>query len=600
MEARMSASQIQIGSLTLQPRRQLLKEGQPLPLGRKALDILSVLAEAGGELVTKDELLASVWPGVVVEENALQVHVAALRKALGGEAERLTTARGLGYRLNVPQQAMTVPSRGDRRYQSSIAVLPFANLTGEPSKDYLANGIAQELIATLSRATDLKVPSATSSFYYKGRTADVRAIGRHLGVDTVLEGWMKFSGSRIRVSAQLIDAATGFHLWAETFDRPVTEMIALDEELAAAIAGALRTQLRPIQSPTTNLEAFDLYLQAQALHLTPTADNLRTSIAYLTRAIELDPRFSRAHAYMALDLCNSITSGIRGPDALKDARRHAEQAILIDPSLWQGHSALAFCGLLEGNWSLAEEHCGEHDLCPVRGGMLSTLGYLQAARTQTEHTMVLDPNCTSSTVVCATIHWQIGDQEASLRRTAGAISLGYPAELMPLPFFRADAALAAGDWQVASEILAEGLPQPWLDCDGAAVVRRICAAAAGEGGGEIAIASLDRFVKRLEAADLLRLVPTGLPMSFFARLGALDQAFRLADDMILRWQTTGLIEQPSLMFFWLPQMQEFRDDPRFEGIADRLGFTAFWRRHGPPDCHADRPSEAEAVAGAAA
>ena len=137
-------NQVLLGTLTLQPRRQLLADGRRLPLGRRALDILSVLAEAKGEIVTKDEILEAVWPGVIVEENAIQVHVAALRKALGDEAHRLTTVRGLGYRLDVPEQP--APSLEGKKEQNSVAVLPFANLTGDRDKDHVCDGIVRELV----------------------------------------------------------------------------------------------------------------------------------------------------------------------------------------------------------------------------------------------------------------------------------------------------------------------------------------------------------------------------------------------------------------------------------------------------------------------
>ena len=165
-------NQVLLGTLTLQPRRQLLADGRRLPLGRRALDILSVLAEAKGEIVTKDEILEAVWPGVIVEENAIQVHVAALRKALGDEAHRLTTVRGLGYRLDVPEQP--APSLEGKKEQNSVAVLPFANLTGDRDKDHVCDGIVRELVTALSRNGGLKVPSWQSTFFYRDRVADVR------------------------------------------------------------------------------------------------------------------------------------------------------------------------------------------------------------------------------------------------------------------------------------------------------------------------------------------------------------------------------------------------------------------------------------------
>ena len=248
--------EVQLGSLTLQPHRQLAFEGHRLPLGRRALDILSVLAEARGELVTKDELLATIWPGVIVEENALQVHVSALRKALGVEASRLVTVRGLGYRLDIGERPSSVPAHSGAQASSpSLAVLPFTNLTGDPARDYLSDGLAAELIATLSRSLGLRIPSYTSSHAYKGKAVDLRQIGRELGVELVLEGEVNAGPNRIRVHAQLIDTTTGFHRWSASFDRHPSDLLALEEELAAAISDALRAHLTPPpRSSTEQLE----------------------------------------------------------------------------------------------------------------------------------------------------------------------------------------------------------------------------------------------------------------------------------------------------------------------------------------------------------
>jgi TolB-like protein len=235
-------SQVQLGLLTLHPHRQLMNDGQRLPLGRRALDILSVLAEAHGQLVTKDQIMEKVWPGVMVEENAIQVHVTALRKALGDEAGRLTTVRGLGYRLDLPAQPSPVLEA--KRCQSSVAVLPFANLTGDTSNEYLCDGLARELIAVLSRHTDLKVPAWQSAAYYKGRSADIRTVARQLGVETVVEGWIRSGGDSVRVGADLIDAQTGFHLWSSQFERKLADICGLDNDLVDSIGAALRGKRR--------------------------------------------------------------------------------------------------------------------------------------------------------------------------------------------------------------------------------------------------------------------------------------------------------------------------------------------------------------------
>lgn len=578
-------SQVQLGALTLEPRRQLLAGGRPLPIGRKALDILSVLAEADGALVTKEELMAAVWPGLIVEENAIQVHVAALRKLLGEEATRLTTVRGLGYRLNSLVPANRSPSPPVRvARKPSVAILPLANLTGDPAKDYLAEGIAQELIATLSRATDLKVPSWTSCRYYKGRAADIRAIARQLGVETVVEGWVKAGEGRIRVNAQLIDAATGFHIWADSFDREAADLASLEDELANAIASALQACLGSFRRPTTSARALDLFLQARSLHERPSPESTETAIRLLEQALDLDDQFSRALGYMAMTLGSAFFIGLRGPEVLADIRSFAQRAIAADPLIWEGHTALASAALLSGDWQTAEEHTSNGDPCPVRTALFATMGHVEDALILSEHIMVLEPCSTAAVAVCATVHWMLGDSETALQRAARAISLGHPAGQMPIALVRAEATLAGGDGIAAAELLLEGLPPALADLGFRDVAVRVLSALAGTGSRDMALASLERFVRESRTRDVWQAPPLmGLVMQWFARLGALDSAFRTADRMIENWRTSGLAGQPNLMFIWTPGMARFREDPRFADLAERLGLLAYWRRYGPPD-----------------
>lgn len=230
-----------IGHLTLQPHRQLMAGETPITLGRKALELLTVLAEAEGDLVTKDELMAAVWPNVTIEENAVQVHIAALRKALGHDADQLITVRSLGYRL--VHETAALSQLADPR--TAVAVLPFANLTGDPGLDYLGDGIAEELINLLSHAPGLHVASRTSSFAYKGHDGDARAIAHALGVGAIVEGSVRKAGDTIRITAQLVDGETGFHRWSENYDRKVGDLLALEDELGACMAQVLRAYLAP-------------------------------------------------------------------------------------------------------------------------------------------------------------------------------------------------------------------------------------------------------------------------------------------------------------------------------------------------------------------
>ncbi len=232
-----------VGRFSLKPYRQLQLNGCPVPIGRKALDILSALAAEKGALVTKSELMDVVWPGMIVEENAIQVHVSALRKVLGDDGDLLCTVRGLGYRLDL-DSTDDLQASGNK-VRNSVAVLAFVNMTGDPQLDYLGQGMAEELINTLSRTAGLKVSSRTSSFAFAGRHIDARQISRELGVATLIEGSVRIAGDRVRVTAQLIDAEDGIHIWSKSFDHELSDLLAMQCDITAAIAKSLERYLQP-------------------------------------------------------------------------------------------------------------------------------------------------------------------------------------------------------------------------------------------------------------------------------------------------------------------------------------------------------------------
>ena len=305
----------------MQPRRQLLADGERVALGRRALDIISVLAEARGGIVTKDELLEAVWPGVVVEENALQVHMVALRKALGPEAARLSTVRGVGYQLRLdpvgtvpadPHPAAPAPSvRSDTGERGvSVVVLPFENMSADPQQDYFADGITEDIITDLSQVSALRVIARNSAFAFKGKHVDVVDIARQLNVTHVLQGSVRRSDKRLRVSAQLIDGGTNDHIWAQRYDRDLADIFDLQDELTEAIVGALRLSLLPSEKKgigTRNAEAYDLYIRARALRATMQVENIRRSVEAYHKALELDPSFAMAWAGLASALLQNMT-----------------------------------------------------------------------------------------------------------------------------------------------------------------------------------------------------------------------------------------------------------------------------------------------------
>lgn len=584
----MSRREYQLGRLLLEPRRRLLLDGHMVPLGRKALDILSVLAEAEGALVTKDELMAAVWPGLVIEENAIQVHVAAVRKALGAESGRLVTLRSLGYQLDLDDSPKEV-AEPERR---SVAVLPFVNLTGDPGKEYLGDGLAEELISVLARASDLHVPARTSTFAYKGRNMDVRQIGRDLGVDVVLEGSVRSAGERIRITAQLIDTRDGFHLWAQTYDRRFEDLFALQDELASAIAGGLRAHLAPHAKPTQDLEAFHLYLQARGLAWRPTPENVARAVILLDQAVARDDRFAQAYSSRAWAINLGIGHNFLTSERYADVKTNAERAVALDPLLAEGHAMLGTFRAVTGDWLGAAESFeravtldpgdpnSAHNMVLY---LLMPLGRLAAAREEAAHILALAPAWSAPLVLQAFVS-NIRDELADAERQAnGAIALGFAAEGPPICVIRAELALKAGQAEEAVTLILPALAPSLREKGGGKACLTVYNALLGHGDRGDAIAALDRL-----AASVATDIPSadctgnaGLFINWYVQLGALDRAFAIADRIV------GERPRPhdifSLLTFWRPRSASFRTHPHFQSLVERLGMVAYWERYGVPD-----------------
>src|SRR6516225_9359877 len=294
-------------------RRELWRDKRLVRLGSRALDILCVLASAGGKLVSKDELMERVWAGVVVEEHNIQVHISALRKALAedGDGESwIVTVPGRGYRLlGAPEPRVADKSSPASSLpvaeQPSLAVLPFANMSGDREQEYFADGMVEEIITALSRIRWLFVIARNSSFPYKGQAVDVKQIGRELGVRYVLEGSVRKAGMQVRITGQLIDALTGTHLWADRFEGSLEDIFELKDRVAVSVAGIIEPALqaaemrRSAARPTTDLGAYDLYLRALAAFFPITKERVIEALGLLEQAIAIHRDYGPALSWAA-------------------------------------------------------------------------------------------------------------------------------------------------------------------------------------------------------------------------------------------------------------------------------------------------------------
>ena len=232
----------------------------------------------------------------------------------------------------------------------AIAVLPFANLSGDPGQEYVSDGLAEEVLARLGRVPGLKVIASSSSFSFKGKNLDAKSIAEKLGVTTLLEGSVRSDGRKLRVNAKLVDGKTGYQLWSGSFDREATDVFAVQAELAAAVIEAIipaaRGDLSPAPPPTTNLDAHDHYLLGIAAQRSRAAKRLAESVAHLEQAVALDPSYAQAHAALAnsrllfAGLSGMLLDEARASEVLATVERSAYTALALDASLSDAHGAL--------------------------------------------------------------------------------------------------------------------------------------------------------------------------------------------------------------------------------------------------------------------
>ncbi|MFN0115544.1 MAG: adenylate/guanylate cyclase domain-containing protein, partial [Paracoccaceae bacterium] len=222
----------------------------------------------------------------------------------------------------------------------SIAVLAFQNMSADPEQDYFADGVVEDIITVLSRRRQLFVIARNSSFSYKGRAVDIKQVGRELGVRYVLEGSLRRAGDRLRITAQLIDAATGAHLWAERYDGALAEVFDLQDRIAASVAGAIMpaVELAEIalsqRKPPGNLDAYDHYLRGYACHHQWTVEASVEALSHFHRAMELDPGYAAAYAFAAqcYTMRKIVSSGLLSADDMAEAERLALRAVALDPN----------------------------------------------------------------------------------------------------------------------------------------------------------------------------------------------------------------------------------------------------------------------------
>jgi adenylate cyclase len=329
--------------------------GKPvlLPLGRTALHLLDLLLERPGEVVERQEIMKEVWRGKTVEDANLATQIFNLRESIG--RNRIQTVSGRGYRFVGPVRRLngdarsaipaTPQSSAHPRPRLSIVVLPFADLSEDRKRQYFVDGITEDVTTDLSRIDGMFVISRNTAFIYRDKPVDTKQIGRELGVRYVLEGSVRRAGKQVRVNAQLIDAESDAHLWAERFDRDIGDLLALQDEITSSIAVALNLELVNAEAsrPTDHFETLDYIFRGRAIAAgkPPSAENCAEAIGFFERALRLDPCSVSAQSWLAIVLGNRLLDfpAHAGDCDLERADELASKAVAASPRSSVAHFA---------------------------------------------------------------------------------------------------------------------------------------------------------------------------------------------------------------------------------------------------------------------
>jgi TolB-like protein len=350
-------------------RRELHRGAAPVAVEPQVFDLIVHLIQHRDRVVGKDELLATVWHGRIVSESAVFNRINAARTAIGdaGARQRLIKTlprRGLRFIGDVledecpgmvdaqaaaqPRDALPLPDR------PSIVVLPFTNMSGDPDQEYFVDGLSEDLTTGLARIRWLFVIARNSAFAYRDRSVDISQISRELGVRYVLEGSVRRGGDRLRINAQLVDAITGAHLWAERYDRQLGDIFAIQDEITRSVAAVIEPYLlaaegiRTLSRSAEDLGAWELVARAQTRFWRMTSEDCAAAVEALKRAVDTYPEYAPARGLLGFYLLFATHMGWIGRDqGFLPGREQAIRAIALDDRYPWGHIALAYWAMME-------------------------------------------------------------------------------------------------------------------------------------------------------------------------------------------------------------------------------------------------------------
>ena len=588
-------------------QRCLLRDAELIPLSLKAFDTLAVLVERPGRILEKTELMSLIWPGTFVEENNLTQNISALRKALG-EGEYIETIPRRGYRFAMPVEEGSAPvaaleeaspapvrrrwiwavpilmllavgvyfgieglrTRGGAARFDSLVVLPFMNLSADPGDEYFSDGLTEEITNALAHIQGLRVIARTSAFQFKGKALDIRAIGRQLHVEAVLEGSVRREGNRLRVTAQLNDAEGGFHLWSQTYDREQGDTFKIQEDISRQIAGKVRPNgsAPPAIADRTNLEAYNLYLKGRYEWNKGGVARVKTAIEYLQKAVSADPGFALAWASLA-DCYVTSSDGMTPPrEALAQARVAAQKALALDPNLGEAFVPLARVKYqydwdaagAEGDFRRALQLNPGYAVAHLKFALyLGAMGRFDEAFQELRRAQELDPVSVGVQATLERVYRWSRQYDKALDQSRAVFSmdsnLSYPHQYAGLAYmFQSKFPEAVHEFQTTLKL--EGPKHPW-----ALAYLGYTYALWGKR------AEAEGIAKELTGLSQHGYIPAGALAELYTGLGDKDRAFQ--------WLEKALEERDTdvMMLKVDPLFDPLRSDPRFPAFLRRVNLA---------------------------
>jgi serine/threonine-protein kinase len=452
----------------------------------------------------------------------------------------------------------------------AIAVLPFANLSADPENEYFADGMTEEIINALAKVPGVQVASRTSSFAFKGKEVDVRQIGEKLGVSSVLEGSVRKVGNRIRLTAQLINVESGYHMWSETYDRQLEDVFAVQDEISRAIVDALKVRLgdadgAQIVAPTKNLEAYTLYLKGRFFFVKLSEPALRRALDLFQHSLLQDPGFGRAYAGIADVWCNLADDWVAPDEAYPRAKAAAERALQRDPQLAEAITSIGkvlcwhewdFAGAevqLARAVALSPNYAEAHY---VHGTALPLVGRLNDAIDTMANALKLDPLSVHYSEWVSRFMLYAGDYDGAIAQ--GLRTLEMDEVCIRAPHYIGSAYLALGDPETALKWYrrAQALEKSVRSYD-AMIVRALAALGQHE--------EAEAILSRLEEESRAQYMRSEVIAMGYAAVGDPDRAFD-ALERAYHARSAGLI-----YLHIDPGYEPLRSDPRFADLVTRIG-----------------------------